>query len=307
MGDGHHHDVHHHGSGNLKVAFLLNFTFTLIEFAGGLWTNSVAILSDAVHDLGDSISLGLAWYFDRLSKHGSTPKDTYGYARYSLLGGLITAIVLVAGIGFILWNATQRLFDPEEVNARGMIVLAIVGVIFNGAAVLRVRKGKSLTEKVVSWHLLEDTLGWIAVLIGAAVMAVWDLPWIDPALSICISLFVLWNVVRNLKKFLDVFLQRAPPDFDLPAFESAVKAIPEVVDVHDTHSWSIDGEKHVLTTHVIVSPTVFPDKALSIKTQVKELVGGKGFEHLAIDIEASADDTDSKTAAAHEIGQTRRE
>ena len=305
MGDG--HSEHSQGSGNLKVAFLLNFTFTLIEFAGGLWTNSVAILSDAVHDLGDSISLGLAWYFDRLSKHGSTPKDTYGYARYSLLGGLITAIVLVAGIGFILWNATQRLFDPEEVNARGMILLAIVGVIFNGAAVLRVRKGKSLTEKVVSWHLLEDTLGWIAVLIGAAVMAVWDLPWIDPALSICISLFVLWNVVRNLKTFLDVFLQRTPPGFDLPGFESAVKAIPEVVDIHDTHSWSIDGEKHVLTTHVVVSPTAFPDKAESIKTQVKELVGGKGFEHLAIDLEASADDTDSKTRAAHEIRQTRRE
>lgn len=306
MGDQHRHNVHN-GSGNLKVAFLLNFTFTLIELAGGLWTNSVAILSDAVHDLGDSISLGLAWYFDRLSKHGSTPKDTYGYARYSLLGGLITAIVLIAGIGFILWNAAQRLLDPEEVNATGMIVLAVVGVIFNGAAVLRVRKGESLTEKVVSWHLLEDTLGWIAVLIGAAVMAVWDLPWIDPALSICISLFVLWNVFRNLRKFFEVFLQRTPSTFDLPAFETAVRAIPEVIDVHDTHSWSIDGEKHVLTTHVIVSQKAFPDKVMSIKSHVTTLIGDKAFEHIAIDIGTPMDHIEEKTRTGSEIRQRRQD
>ncbi len=267
----------------------------------------MAILSDAVHDLGDSISLGLAWYFDRLSKHGSTAKDTYGYARYSLLGGLITAIVLIAGIGFVLWNATQRLFDPEEVNATGMIVLAVGGVIFNGAAVLRVRKGSSLTEKVVSWHLLEDTLGWSAVLIGAAVMAVWELPWIDPALSICISLFVLWNVFRNLRKFFEIFLQRTPSTFDLPAFETAVRAIPEVIDVHDTHSWSIDGEKHVLTTHVVVSPEAIPDNVMSIKSHVKTLIRDEAFEHIAIDIEAPMDGTEEETGAASKIRQRRQD
>lgn len=307
MADKHGHGAHHHGSGNLKIAFFLNFTFTLIEFAGGIWTNSVAILSDAVHDLGDSISLGLAWYFDRLSKHGSTPKNTYGYARYSLLGGLITACVLVAGIGYILWNAAQRLMDPEEVNAPGMIVLAIVGVLFNGAAVLRVRKGSSLTEKVVSWHLLEDTLGWIAVLIGAAVMWFWDLPWIDPALSICISLFVLWNVFRNLRKFLDVFLQKTPSGFDLIAFETAVKAIPCVEDVHDTHAWSIDGEVHVLTTRIVVSPALAPDEAASIKTRVIGLIGDDAFEHLSIDMGPRRADAGKNTAASPEVRQIHRD
>ncbi|CAN7399804.1 cation diffusion facilitator family transporter [Massilia sp. LjRoot122] len=284
MGDRHTHGTRH-GSGNLKVAFLLNFTFTIIELIGGLWTNSVSILSDAVHDLGDSISLGLAWYFDRLSKRGSTPGNTYGYARYSLLGGLITAVVLVAGIGFILWQATQRLIEPEDVDTTGMIVIAVIGVIFNGAAVLRVRKGSSLTEKVVSWHLLEDTLGWIAVLIGAAVMAVWDLPWIDPALSIAISLFVLWNVFRNLRKILKVFMQRTPTDFDVGAFESAAKAIPGVVDIHDTRSWSIDGESHVLTTHLVVKTDAPADRVQSIREQVAACIGNDAFGDVTIEIE----------------------
>ncbi len=220
-----------------------------------------------------------------MSKRGGTPKDTYGYARYSLLGGLITAVVLVAGIGYILWHAAQRLLDPEEVDTTGMIVLAIVGIIFNGAAVLRVRKGGSLTEKVVSWHLLEDTLGWIAVLIGAVVMRYWDLPWIDPALSIGISLFVLWNVCRNLRKFFDVFMQRTPASFDVEAFETAVKALPDVVDVRDTHSWSIDGESHVLTARVVVPPSTSFETAGAIKARAIELIGDDAFQQITIDVE----------------------
>ena len=207
-GDDRAHNHQHGSSGNLKVAFLLNLAFTIIEIIGGLWTNSIAILTDAVHDLGDTLSLGSAWYFDRISKRGRSDHNTYGYRRYSLLGGLITAAVLVGGLSVGLWQAFGRLFSPQPVNAQGMIILAVIGVAFNGVAVLRVRKGSSLTERVVSWHLLEDTLGWCAVLIGAGVMAIWDLPIIDPLLSIGISLFVLWNVMRTLRKFLGIFLQK---------------------------------------------------------------------------------------------------
>ncbi|MCB1132859.1 MAG: cation transporter, partial [Verrucomicrobiae bacterium] len=189
------HDHHGHGhasTGNLKTAFLLNAAFTVIELIGGLLTNSVAILTDSLHDFGDSASLGLSWYFDHLSRKGRTPKHTYGFRRYRLLGGLITGIVLMAGLSVVLWQAVARLRDPEPVNAPGMIGLAVVGILFNGAAVLRVKKGASLTEKIAGWHLLEDTLGWVAVLAGAVVMMVWELPVIDPLLSIGISLFVLW-------------------------------------------------------------------------------------------------------------------
>lgn len=281
---GSHSHHHHESSGNLKAAFLLNLSFTVIEVIGGLWTNSIAILSDAVHDLGDSISLGLAWYFDRLSHRGRTPRHTYGYRRYSLLGGLITATVLLVGLSFVLWNAVGRLFQPEAVNAPGMMVLALVGVAFNGAAVLRVRKGSSLTEKVVSWHLLEDTLGWVAVLIGAAAMTIWDLPILDPLLSIGISLFILWNVLRTLRKFVGIFLQKTPPGFDLVEFEAAAKRIPGAIGASHTHSWSIDGERHVLTTHLTMRSGSTREMVVEAKQAVRALLDAETFEHVTIDV-----------------------
>lgn len=294
MGNGHSHESHDHrhshghvhgSTGNLKIAFLLNLAFTVIEVVGGIWTNSIAILSDAVHDLGDSMSLGLAWYFDRLSQRGRTAKNTYGYRRYSLLGGLITGLVLITGLGFVLWNAVSRLFSPEEVNAPGMMVLAVVGVVFNGAAVLRVRRGTSLTEQVVSWHLLEDTLGWVAVLVGAAVMTVWDLPIIDPILSIGISLFVLFNVVRNLRKVFDVFIQRVPESFDVEAFERAVLEHRKVVSMHHTHSWTVDGEVHVLTTHLVMERNATREDMIDAKAWVRSLLDDRTFEHVTVDVE----------------------
>ena len=281
-GDAHGHQ--HGSSSNLKVAFLLNLAFTVIEVIGGLYTNSIAILSDAVHDLGDTLSLGSAWYFDRLSKQGRSRRNTYGYRRYSLLGGLITAAALVVGLSFVLWQAVGRLLSPQEVNAPGMMVLAVIGVAFNGAAVLRVRKGSSLTERVVSWHLIEDTLGWVAVLIGAGIMTIWDLPIIDPVLSIGISLFVLWNVVRTLRKFLDILLQRTPPGFDTEAFEAAAVAVPGVVSVDHTHSWTIDGESHVLTTHLVLRAGMEREAIQASKAAVRELLDARTFEHVTIDV-----------------------
>ena len=296
------HEDHDHGSaGNLEVAFFLNLGFAILEMIGGLWTNSIAILTDALHDSGDSASLGLAWYFDKLSQRGRPLQHTYGYKRFRLLGGLITGIVLVAGLTFILWKAIARLMSPEAVNAPGMIALAVVGILFNGAAVLRVKKGSSLTEKVVSWHLLEDTLGWAAVLIGSSVMAIWDVPIIDPILSIGISLFVLWNVGRNLNKVMKVFLQTTPESFDLKTFQRDVRALPRVVSTHHTHGWSLDGESHVLSTHLVMQPDSTRAEMVEAKRRVRELLDRHRFAHVTIDVELEGEEC----AACHEIGSPR--
>lgn len=279
------HSGHDHGSeGNLKVAFFLNLGFTILEIVGGLWTNSIAILTDALHDSGDTASLGLAWYFERLSEKSRTPKHTYGYKRFRLLGGLITGLVLIAGLSFILWKAVGRLMNPEPVNAPGMIALAVVGVLVNGAAVWRVKKGSSLTEKVVSWHLLEDTLGWIAVLIGAGVMAVWDLPIIDPLLSIGISLFVLWNVGRNLTKVMKVFLQTAPESFDVEEFEQKVMELPGVSGTDHLHVWSLDGESHVITVHLRMAADAGHEEVADAKHRVRDLLTDENFTHVTIEV-----------------------
>lgn len=281
------HDHHHSSSGNLKVAFFLNLGFTILEIIGSFWTNSIAILTDAIHDLADSISLGLAWYFDKISTRERTARHTYGYRRFRLLGGLITGVMLLAGLGFVLYHAIVRLSDPQEVRAPGMMGLAVLGVLFNGAAVLRMKSGTSLTEKLVSWHLIEDTLGWVAVLIGAGIMMIWDVPIVDPILSIGISLIVLWNVGRNLKKVFVVLLQTAPENFDADEFERNALEIDGVESLHHIHSWSIDGESHVLSAHLVISPGT--DDVPAIKEEVRSLVDSKDFEHVTLETEFPED------------------
>ncbi|NJK96785.1 MAG: cation transporter, partial [Bacteroidales bacterium] len=222
----------------MKVAFFLNLIFTIIEIAGGLYTNSLAILSDALHDLGDSLSLGLAWYFQKLSKRGRSGKFTYGYKRFSLLGAIINSIVLVVGSVFILSKAIPGLFSPEETNVQGMLFLAILGIIVNGAAVMKLRNGHSLNEKVVSLHLWEDVLGWVAVLIGSIVMMFFDAPFIDPLLSVLISVYVLYNVYKNIRKSMLIILQGIPEEVDMEQIKLKLSRLNFVTDIHDCHIWS---------------------------------------------------------------------
>lgn len=193
---GHHHH-HHHSTGNIKVAFFLNLGFAIIEIIGGLFTNSLAILSDALHDLGDSLSLGLAWYFQKYSEKERDQKYTYGYQRFSLLGAYINTIILIIGSIFIIQKSVTRILHPEEVEALGMILLAILGILVNAAAVLKLQKGTSLNEKVVTLHLMEDILGWVVVLLGSILMYFIYLPIIDPILSLGISIYILYNAFKN--------------------------------------------------------------------------------------------------------------
>ena len=241
MGHDHHHG--HADSSNVGFAFFLNLGFTIVEIIGGFLTNSFAILADAIHDLGDTISLGLAWYFQRLSKRGRTSRFTYGYRRFNTLGAIVTGVVLVAGSVFILTEAIPKLWEPNEVDASGMIWLAILGVIVNGAAVFKLRAGgDSLNEQVLTWHLLEDVLGWVAVLIGAVVMYFYDLPWIDPALSIAIAAFVLFNVVKRLWAAGKIILMAAPEGVSHDEVLGAINALDGVEDAHHLHLWTLDGE-----------------------------------------------------------------
>ncbi|MFH6983319.1 cation diffusion facilitator family transporter [Marinoscillum luteum] len=283
---GHNHDhSHNHSEGNVKVAFFLNLSFTIIEVIGGLYTNSLAILSDALHDLGDSLSLGLSWYFQKLSKKGRTKKFSYGYKRFSLLGAIINSIVLVAGSIFILTKAIPELFNPGETNVQGMLYLAILGIVVNGAAVLKLRKGESLNEKVVSLHLLEDVLGWVAVLIGSIIMMYTDAPFIDPLLSVLISLFVLYNVYKNLRKSMLVILQGIPEEVSLEDIKVKLKDISEITDVHDNHVWSMDGEYNILTIHLQLDQDYKLSEQAKLKEKVRSQLKDESIDHITIEFE----------------------
>ena len=285
---GHNHDHshhHHHGEGNIKVAFFLNLTFTIIEIIGGLYTNSLAILSDALHDLGDSFSLGLSWYFQKLSKKGRTKTFSYGYKRFSLLGAIINSIVLVVGSIFILTKAIPELFNPEETNVQGMLYLSILGIIVNGAAVFKLRKGESLNEKVVSLHLLEDVLGWVAVFLGSIIMMFTDAPFIDPLLSVLISLFVLYNVYKNLRKSMLVILQGIPEEISIDDIGLKLKSMPEVTDIHDYHAWSMDGQYNILTLHLQLDKDYTLSEQARVKETVRSRLKDESINHITIEFE----------------------
>ena len=281
----HNHDHHHYAEGDIKVAFFLNLSFTIIEIIGGLYTNSLAILSDALHDLGDSLSLGLSWYFERLSKKGPTKTFSYGYKRFSLLGAIINSIILIAGAVFILSMAIPQLFNPEESNAEGMLLLAILGIVVNGAAVLKMRKGNSLNEKVVSLHLLEDVLGWVAVLIGSIVMMYTNAPIIDPLLSIIISLYVLFNVYKNLRKSLLVILQGIPDELNIKEIRVKLIEIKAITGIHDCHAWSMDGQYNILTIHAVLDKDYKLSEQAALKSQIRKVLKTELINHITIEFE----------------------
>jgi cobalt-zinc-cadmium efflux system protein len=294
MAHDHDHSGHHHETGNIKIAFFLNLAFTIIEIIGGFWTNSMAILSDALHDLGDSLSLGVSWYLQNYSKKGPDYKFSFGYSRFSLLGALINSIVLLGGSVLILSRAIPRIFNPEPVNAKGMIAFAVLGIFINGAAVLRLRKGKSLNEKVVTWHLLEDVLGWVVVLIGSIILNFKDLPIIDPLLSMGITIYILYNVVKNLKKVMNVFLQGVPEDISIEEIEKLVEEKTEALSVHHTHIWTIEGERNMLSTHVKIPDSYNSQDIINLKKNIRKLLTEKNIEHVTVEIEFESEECEGK-------------
>lgn len=291
-GHGHHHSHGHaHGAvDNIKVAFFLNLLFTLIEIAGGIFTNSVAILSDALHDLGDSLSLGLAWYFQKLSARNRDATFSYGYRRFSLLGAVINSLVLVIGSVFVLQEAIPRLFNPQTPDARGMLGLAVLGVAFNGAAMLRLKKGHSLNERAISLHLLEDVLGWVAVLVASVVMLFADVPVLDPALSVLITVYVLFNVYRNLRDCFRILLQAVPQNVRIEQVRARIAALAHVADMHDVHLWTLDGEYNILTIHLRLKEVAQFTDAVRVKERVKKALSDLPIQHITVEVEGETDE-----------------
>jgi cobalt-zinc-cadmium efflux system protein len=287
---GHSHNHAQDTYKNIKLAFALNLVFAIIEIAGGILTNSLAILSDAVHDLGDSISLGLAWLLEHYAERGEDHRFSYGYRRFSLLGALINTIILVVGSLLIVSRAIPRILSPEQSSAQGMIFFALGGILVNGFAAFRLRGSKSLNARVAAWHLLEDVLGWMAVLIVGFVLLFTDNPYLDPILSVLIALYILYNVIRNLRETIGLFLQAVPDHIPIRSLESQIIDVENVKSLHHTHVWSLDGEHHVLTTHVVVDESMSKDAVRCVKDDIKDILRSYDFTHVTLEIEYGEDD-----------------
>lgn len=285
-----HHDHHRDYSDdkdvkNISIAFLLNLCFTAIEIIGGIWTNSIAILADSVHDLGDTLALGLAWFFQRLSKKGTSRKFSYGYKRFTILGALINSLILLIGSVFILTETIPRLIHPEESHSTGMIALAGLGIVVNGLAFFRVKSGQSLNERVVALHLLEDVLGWVAVLVGATIMHFTGWKIIDPILSIMIMVYIGLNVIKNLKKVIHIIMQGTPSEEEMTKLREYFESLEGVESYHDLHAWTLDGKYHVLTVHLVIPDSFKRENIIQLKQKVKADLVHHQIDHPTIEIE----------------------
>ncbi|MDF1672758.1 MAG: cation diffusion facilitator family transporter [Vicingaceae bacterium] len=279
---GHDHS-HHHSNKNLKVAFFLNLAFTIIEVFAGFYVNSMAIIADAIHDMGDSLSLGTSWYLQNKSNKAANKKYSYGYRRFSLFGALINCVVLIAGGIYAIIETIDRFINPEMPDAKGMMWFAFLGISVNGYAAWKLSTGKSMNEKVVSWHLIEDVLGWVAILIVAIILQFKEIAYLDPTLSVLITLYILWNSIKKLKETLFIFLQGKPKEINKDEIINEILAVKGVVSAHDTHIWSLDGEHHVFTTHVKVGKLNDFNELKFLKSKIKEILAQHHFEHYTIE------------------------
>ncbi len=286
------HSHKHSDTENLGIAFWMNFLFTLLEIVGGILTNSVAIISDALHDLGDSLSLGISWVLAKISQKEKTTTFTYGYKRFSLLAAVINGVVIVGGAVAVLVIAIPRLFNPVLPNAKGMFVLAIIGILVNGYAGYRLKCGKTYNERMVSWHFFEDLFGWVAVLLASVVMIFWEIPILDPILSIVFTFYILFHVVKELRGVVMVFLQGVPAHLNVKNIENNLKKLEGINGVHDTHVWSLDGESHILTTHAVICKDCTADDAVAMKCKVKDEAKRMGLKFVTVEIEYDSEKCD---------------
>ena len=267
---------------NILIAFLLNLGFSVFEFFGGVFTGSVAILSDAVHDLGDALGIGVSWFLERKSKRPSDATYTYGYARFSVLGSVFTCGILLLGSVGVIVSAIGRLMHPLPLRYDGMILFAIVGVAVNLAAAFVTRRGESLNQKAVNLHMLEDVLTWLVVLIGAVVMRLTDWVILDPLMSIGVATYIFIHAVGHLRAAADIFLEKVPEGYSVEGVRQAVLAVEGVSDAHHVHLRSIDGYTHAATLHVVAENT-------SVKEKIRTRLNAIGIAHVTVEVETEGE------------------
>lgn len=289
----HSHLSHHHAHGSsnvreMKTAFWLNLSFTIIEFVGGIFTNSFAIITDAFHDLGDSIALAIGIWLEKYSKKEPTLRYTFGYKRFSLLSACILNTILIVGSGIMIFKSIENIINPEEVTSLGMAGLAFLGIMVNGLAFWRMNRANhkdSANKKAMTLHFLEDVLGWVAVLLGGILIYFTQWYWIDGVLSLGIALFILYNAIPSLISVFKIFLQVAPQKIDVPNLITEIKLVDKVQNLHQFYIWTEDGESHIATMHILISEKDIAHSD-TIREELTKLLDAKHIHNVTIQIES---------------------
>ena len=267
---------------NILIAFFMNLFFSIIELVGGILTGSISIISDALHDFGDSLSIGVSFFLEKISYRKPNEKFTYGYLRFSVLGGVIQSAILLVGSILVIYNAVIRIINPITINYEGMILLGVIGLTVNLIAAHFTKDGGSINQKAINLHMLEDVFGWMIVLFGAFVMKFTDFLILDSLLSIFLALFIIVNAIKNLIAVLNIFLQKTPDGIDVNSVKQHLLNIEGVKDVHHLHIWSIDGYSNLATLHAVIADD---ENSIEIKSQIKAELNEHGISHSTVELE----------------------
>ena len=283
---------------NILIAFILNLAFSVFEFIGGAICGSVAIISDAIHDIGDAASIGISYFLEVKSKKKPDKVYTYGYLRYSVMGGLITTVILLFGSLMVIYNAVIRVFSPVEIHYDSMIVFAIIGAAVNLVAAWFTGKGDSINQKAVNLHMLEDVLGWIVVLLGAIIMKFTDIAVIDPIMSIGVALFIIVNALKNLIGIINLFLEKIPDNVKIDEIKEHICAIDGVKDIHHIHVRSLDGYNTFITMHVVTD-----EEGSVIKQKIREELQEHNICHATLELETTSESCGEKECSINSGGK----
>ncbi len=292
MGIHHNHQhAHHHinNSSGLKWAFTLNLLFAFIELGGGLWTNSLAIMADAVHDFGDALAIGLALILEHYGNKNPDEKYTYGYRRYSLLGAVLTGVILTVSSLLIIRECIERFQHPQDVKPLEMIGFALLGMAVNGYSAWRLSRSSGVNQRMAMLHLLEDVIGWAVIFVSAIIMLIYPMPILDSILSMALSIFVLWNVIKMSRKILRIFMQRMPEEIEMSRLHSEIGALTGVRGMHAMQGWSLDGEEHTFSTHIKVGPETDFKSLMDLKCKIKDIFSHHKIKYSTIEFESSDD------------------
>ena len=266
------------------VAFFLNLTYAIVEFiAGGIFGSS-AVLADSVHDLGDAIAIGISAFLETISNREEDNQYTLGYKRFSLLGALVTAIILMTGSLLVILENVTKILNPQPVNDEGILWLGIIAITINVLASLVVGKGKTKNESILSLHFLEDTLGWVAVILMAIVLRFTDWYILDPLLSLVISFFILSKALPRFWSTLKIFLDAVPEGLDIKQVKNGLERLDNVASLNQLNLWTMDGLEKNAIVHLCLEDW---EQMTETKNQVRQLLEERGVQNITIEVDTS--------------------
>ena len=266
------------------LAFFLNLTYAIVEFIAGGVFGSSAVLADSVHDLGDAIAIGISAFLETISNREEDNQYTLGYKRFSLLGALLTAIILMTGSVLVILENVTKILNPQPVNDEGIFWLGIIAITINVLASLVVGKGKTKNESILSLHFLEDTLGWVAVILMAIILRFTDWYILDPLLSLVISFFILSKALPRFWSTVKIFLDAVPEGINIKQVKSGLERLDNVASLNQLNLWTMDGLEKNAIVHLCLEDW---EQMTETKNQVRQLLEERGVQNITIEVDTS--------------------